>query len=102
MELHLGGKIHIASAFPLTTRAQLARAYTPGVAEVCRAIALDPSLMFSHTIKSDSVAVLSDGIAVLGMRDSGPPAAEPWTAPESRLVYEQSRIHDLPHSASAA
>jgi malate dehydrogenase (oxaloacetate-decarboxylating) len=96
MDLHLGGKIHIASAFPLTTRAQLARAYTPGVAEVCRAIALDPSLMFTHTIKSNSVAVVTDGTAVLGLGNIGPHAAEPVMAGKAMLFNEMAGVDAFP------
>jgi malate dehydrogenase (oxaloacetate-decarboxylating) len=96
MDLHLGGKIHIASAFPLTTRAQLARYYTPGVAEVCRAIVLDPSLMFTHTIKSNSVAVVTDGTAVLGLGNIGPHAAEPVMAGKAMLFNEMAGVDAFP------
>jgi malate dehydrogenase (oxaloacetate-decarboxylating) len=96
MDLHLGGKIHIASAFPLTTRAQLSRAYTPGVAEVCRAIMRDPSIAFTHTIKSNTVAVVTDGTAVLGLGNIGPLAAEPVMAGKAMLFGEMGGVDAFP------
>src|SRR5579872_5232153 len=96
MDLHLGGKIHVVGAFPLTTRADLSRAYTPGVAEVSRAIARDPSLAFTHTIKSNSVAVVSDGTAVLGLGDIGPLAAEPVMSGKAMLFNEMAGVDAFP------
>jgi len=96
MDLHLGGKIHVTSAFPLTSRAQLSRAYTPGVAEVCRAIVRDPSLAFTHTIKSNSVAVVTDGTAVLGLGNIGPLAAEPVMAGKAMLFSEMGGVDAFP------
>src|SRR5260370_32517565 len=57
LNMHRGGKIHVASAFPLMTRADLARAYTPGVADVCRARLRGGTLMVTHTVKCKTVAV---------------------------------------------
>ena len=96
MDLHLGGKIRVASAFPLQTRAQLASAYTPGVAEVCRAIVRDPSLAYSHTIKSNCVAVVTDGTAVLGLGDIGPMAAEPVMAGKAMLFQQIGGVDAFP------
>jgi malate dehydrogenase (oxaloacetate-decarboxylating) len=96
MDLHLGGKIHVASAFPLTTRAELSRAYTPGVAEVCRAIVRDPSIAYTHTIKSNSVAVVTDGTAVLGLGNIGPLAAEPVMAGKALLFSEMAGVDAFP------
>jgi malate dehydrogenase (oxaloacetate-decarboxylating) len=96
MDLHLGGKIHIASSFPLTTRAQLSRAYTPGVAEVCRAILRDRSVAFTHTIKSNTVAVITDGTAVLGLGNIGPLAAEPVMAGKAMLFGEMGGVDAFP------
>ncbi len=96
MDLHLGGKIHVASAFPLTSREQLSRAYTPGVADVCRAIVADPSLAFSHTIKSNSVAVVTDGTAVLGLGNIGPMAAEPVMSGKAMLFNEMAGVDAFP------
>src|SRR5262245_61791895 len=64
--LHIGGKIEIKSKIPLQTRADLSRAYTPGVARVSTAIHEDPSKVFNLTIKRNTVAVVTDGTAVLG------------------------------------
>ncbi|MDQ4063649.1 MAG: NAD-dependent malic enzyme, partial [Actinomycetota bacterium] len=75
--MHLGGKIEVRSKMPVRTRDDLSMAYTPGVARVCRAIAEDPELAFNLTIKRNTVAVVTDGTAVLGLGDIGPEAAMP-------------------------
>jgi malate dehydrogenase (oxaloacetate-decarboxylating) len=75
--LHLGGKIEIASKVPLKTRDDLSRAYTPGVARISQAIAKDPSDLRRLTIKRNTVAVITDGSAVLGLGNIGPGAALP-------------------------
>jgi malate dehydrogenase (oxaloacetate-decarboxylating) len=75
--LHLGGKIEIASKVPLKTRDDLSRAYTPGVARISQAIAKDPSELRRLTIKRNTVAVVTDGSAVLGLGNIGPGAALP-------------------------
>jgi malate dehydrogenase (oxaloacetate-decarboxylating) len=75
--LHLGGKIEIASKVPLKTRDDLSRAYTPGVARICQAIVDDPSDARRLTIKRNTVAVVTDGSAVLGLGNIGPSAALP-------------------------
>src|SRR6476646_11567028 len=75
--MHLGGKIEIVSKVPLKTRADLSMAYTPGVARICEAIAKDPEKRFTLTIKKNTVAVVSDGTAVLGLGDIRPTAAIP-------------------------
>ena len=75
--LHLGGKIEIASKVPLKTRDDLSRAYTPGVARISQAIAADPSDLRRLTIKRNTVAVVTDGSAVLGLGNIGPGAALP-------------------------
>src|SRR5439155_17283039 len=73
--LHLGGKIHMGANAPVKTRDDLSMAYTPGVARVCAAIASDPERVWNLTIKRNSVAVVTDGSAVLGLGDIGPAAA---------------------------
>src|SRR5512140_1919828 len=73
--LHLGGKISVQNKVPLTTRDALSMAYTPGVARVSTAIAEDRKNAWRLTIKGNSVAVVSDGTAVLGLGDIGPEAA---------------------------
>jgi len=75
--LHLGGKIEVVSKVPLKTRDDLSRAYTPGVARICQAIAADPSDARRLTIKRNTVAVVTDGSAVLGLGNIGPAAALP-------------------------
>jgi malate dehydrogenase (oxaloacetate-decarboxylating) len=75
--LHLGGKIEVTSKVPLKTRDDLSRAYTPGVARISQAIAKDPSDLRRLTIKRNTVAVVTDGSAVLGLGNIGPGAALP-------------------------
>ncbi len=75
--LHLGGKIEIRSKVPLRTRDDLSMAYTPGVARVCLAIAQQPEDARRLTIKRNTVAVVTDGSAVLGLGNLGPAAALP-------------------------
>ncbi|MEY4282702.1 MAG: hypothetical protein RL467_258 [Actinomycetota bacterium] len=75
--LHLGGKIEVSSKVPLKTRDDLSRAYTPGVARICQAIVDDPSDARRLTIKRNTVAVVTDGSAVLGLGNIGPAAALP-------------------------
>jgi malate dehydrogenase (oxaloacetate-decarboxylating) len=77
LELHKGGKLFTGLAAELKTRDDLSMAYTPGVARVCSAIAEDPSKAFEYTIKANTVAVVTDGSAVLGLGDIGPEAAMP-------------------------
>src|SRR3954465_2608091 len=77
LELHKGGKLFTGLAAELKTRDDLSMAYTPGVARVCSAIAEDSSKAFEYTIKQNTVAVVTDGSAVLGLGDIGPEAAMP-------------------------
>src|SRR5690349_23118903 len=74
---HEGGKLGVHATQPLRDRADLALLYTPGVADVSRAIALDPSLAARYTARANTVAVITDGTAVLGLGDIGPLAAMP-------------------------
>lgn len=74
---HNRGKLEIASKVPITTREELSIAYTPGVAEPCRKIHEDPGEAYAYTIKGRTVAVVTDGTAVLGLGDIGPEAAMP-------------------------
>ncbi|MCL6647462.1 MAG: NAD-dependent malic enzyme [Chloroflexi bacterium] len=75
--VHLGGKIEVVPKTPVKTRDDLSMVYTPGVARVCTAIAADPAKAWALTIKKNTVAVVSDGTAVLGLGDIGPLAAAP-------------------------
>lgn len=92
----LRGKIRIASRMRLDSRADLALAYTPGVAAPCEAIAADPALARSLTIKHDSVAVVTDGSAVLGLGNIGPLAALPVMEGKALLFREFAGINAWP------
>jgi len=94
--LHLGGKITVNSKIPLKTRDQLSMAYTPGVARVCRAIEEDKSKVFSLTIKSNTVAIVSDGSAVLGLGNIGPEAAMPVMEGKAMLFKEFGQVDAFP------
>lgn len=83
--IHLGGKIEMQSKVPLNTRDDLSMAYTPGVARVCQAIAEDPSKVYNLTSKRNTVAVVSDGSAVLGLGNIGPEAALPVMEGKAQL-----------------
>jgi len=75
--MHLGGKIEVNGRIAVKTRDDLSMAYTPGVARVCMAIHHDPEKAYTLTIKQNTVAVISDGSAVLGLGDIGPNGAQP-------------------------
>ena len=90
------GKIEIASTFPLETRDDLAVAYTPGVAEPCREIAKDKSLAYEYTIKGRSVAVVTDGSAVLGLGNIGPEAGLPVMEGKAILFKRFANIDAYP------
>jgi len=94
--MHLGGKIEIKSKVPLRTRDDLSMAYTPGVARVCLAIKEDPSRAFTLTIKHNSVAVVTDGTAVLGLGDIGPEAALPVMEGKAMLFRELAGVDAFP------
>jgi malate dehydrogenase (oxaloacetate-decarboxylating) len=94
--LHLGGKIHMASNAPVKTRDDLSMAYTPGVARVCEAIAADPERAWNLTIKKNTVAVVTDGTAVLGLGDIGPEAAMPVMEGKALLFKEFGGIDAWP------
>ena len=94
--MHLGGKIEVVSKMPLKTRSDLSMAYTPGVARVCQAIARDPEKRFTLTIKKNTVAVISDGTAVLGLGDIGPAAAMPVMEGKCQLFKEFAGVDAFP------
>jgi malate dehydrogenase (oxaloacetate-decarboxylating) len=94
--LHLGGKIHMDANAPVRTRDDLSMAYTPGVARVCRAIADDPEKVWNLTVKRNSVAVVTDGTAVLGLGDIGPEAAMPVMEGKALLFKEFGGIDAWP------
>jgi malate dehydrogenase (oxaloacetate-decarboxylating) len=94
--MHLGGKIEVVSKSPLKTRADLSMAYTPGVARVCEAIHQDPEKAFTLTIKKNTVAVVTDGTAVLGLGDIGPAAAMPVMEGKAMLFKEFAGVDAFP------
>jgi malate dehydrogenase (oxaloacetate-decarboxylating) len=94
--LHLGGKIRVVSKFPISTRNVLSMVYTPGVGRVSRAIAQDKSKVYTFTSKSNSVAVVSDGSAVLGLGNLGPEAALPVLEGKVMLFKELAGIDAWP------
>jgi malate dehydrogenase (oxaloacetate-decarboxylating) len=96
MDLHQGGKLAIATKVPVNTREDLAMVYTPGVARVCTAIAENPQLARTHTIKHNSVAVISDGSAVLGLGDIGPAAAMPVMEGKAMLLKDFAGVDAYP------
>jgi len=94
--LHVGGKIEMRNRSPLKTRDDLSMAYTPGVARVCMAIHEDPDKAFQYTIKRNTVAVVSDGTAVLGLGDIGPRAAMPVMEGKAMLFKEFAGVDAFP------
>jgi malate dehydrogenase (oxaloacetate-decarboxylating) len=94
--VHEGGKLWLRSTLPLVDRESLSLAYTPGVAEVCSAIAQDESLARTYTWRSRLVAVVSDGTAVLGLGNIGPAAALPVMEGKAALFSEFADINAIP------
>jgi malate dehydrogenase (oxaloacetate-decarboxylating) len=94
--LHRGGKIEVRPAVPVTDSADLAMAYTPGVARVCSAIADQPELAGDYTWVSNTVAVVSDGTAVLGLGDIGPAAAMPVMEGKALLFKRFAGVDAVP------
>ena len=96
LRLHVGGKIEVRNKSQLRTRDDLSMAYTPGVARVCLAIRDDRSKAFQYTIKRNTVAVVSDGSAVLGLGDIGPEAAMPVMEGKAMLFKEFGGVDAFP------
>ena len=94
--MHLGGKIEVTPKAPLKTRADLSMAYTPGVARVCEEIHRNPEKAFTLTIKRNTVAVVTDGTAVLGLGDIGPAAAMPVMEGKAMLFKEFAGVDAFP------
>jgi malate dehydrogenase (oxaloacetate-decarboxylating) len=94
--LHRGGKMEIRATVPLRDRADLSLAYTPGVAEVCTAIAEQPDLVMDYTWKANTVAVVTDGTAVLGLGDIGPLAALPVMEGKAVLFKQFGGVDAVP------
>ena len=94
--MHLGGKIEVNPTIPVKTRDDLSMAYTPGVARVSMAIHDDIERAWSLTIKGNTVAVISDGTAVLGLGDIGPEAAMPVMEGKALLFKEFAGVDAFP------
>jgi malate dehydrogenase (oxaloacetate-decarboxylating) len=94
--LHMGGKIEVQNKSPLKSRDDLSMAYTPGVARVCAAIRDDPDKAYQYTVKRNTVAVVSDGTAVLGLGDIGPRAAMPVMEGKAMLFKEFAGVDAFP------
>ena len=95
-DLHVGGKMQIALTTPLVGKDDLSKAYTPGVARVCSAIAEDPSLSQLYTWVPNTVAVVTDGTAVLGLGDIGPAAAMPVMEGKAVLFKQFGGVDGIP------
>jgi len=93
---HFGGKIEIQAKVPVKGREDLSIVYTPGVAQVCKAIAEDPAKAFTLTIKSNTVAIVSDGTAILGLGDLGPLAAMPVMEGKAMLFKQFGGVDAFP------
>jgi len=98
LQLHKewNGKLEITSKVPVKTREALSLAYTPGVAEPCKVIARDKSQVYTYTMKSNTVAVVSDGSAVLGLGNIGPEAAMPVMEGKAVLFKEFGNVNAVP------
>ncbi|MBU6453168.1 MAG: NAD-dependent malic enzyme [Cyanobacteria bacterium REEB67] len=94
--MHLGGKIRVTNKVPLKTRDDLSMAYTPGVARVCMAIHNEPENVYKLTIKRNTVAVVTDGTAVLGLGNIGPEAALPVMEGKAMLFKEFGKVDAFP------
>src|SRR3954463_10414784 len=94
--LHVGGKMQITSTVPLDGRDDLSMAYTPGVARVCQAIAAEPALVDDYTWVSNTVAIVTDGTAVLGLGDIGPAAAMPVMEGKAVLFKQFGGVDAVP------
>jgi malate dehydrogenase (oxaloacetate-decarboxylating) len=93
---HLGGKISIQPNFPIKNRDDLSRVYTPGVARICMSIHENPRKAYSLTIKRNTVAVVTDGTAVLGLGDIGPHAAAPVMEGKAMLFKQLANVDAFP------
>lgn len=96
LDLHAGGKLIVQSRYPIKGEADLGRVYTPGVGEVARRIAADPSLAEHYTTKANTVAIVSDGTSVLGLGAIGPLAAMPVLEGKAALLSQLVGVFGIP------
>jgi malate dehydrogenase (oxaloacetate-decarboxylating) len=94
--MHLGGKIEVTPKIAIKNRKDLSRVYTPGVARVCMAIFEDPNNAYSLTIKRNTIAVVTDGSAVLGLGNIGPKAAMPVMEGKAMLFKQMGGVNAFP------
>jgi malate dehydrogenase (oxaloacetate-decarboxylating) len=96
LSAHVGGKIRVVSQLPIDSLADLGRVYTPGVGEVCRRIHEDPAMANHYTIIPNTVAIVSDGSAVLGLGNLGPVAAMPVLEGKAALLASLVGVNGIP------
>ena len=94
--IHQGGKIEVKNKIPLNTREELSMVYTPGVARICMAIHEDREKAYDLTIKKNTIAIVTDGTAVLGLGDIGPQAALPVMEGKAMLFKEFGDVNAFP------
>ncbi len=94
--IHQGGKIEVKNKISLNNRDDLSMAYTPGVARICMAIHEDPGRVYDLTIKKNTIAIVTDGTAVLGLGDIGPEAAMPVMEGKAMLFKEFGQVDAFP------
>ncbi len=94
--LHQGGKLEVKNKIPLRSRDELSMVYTPGVARICTAIYEDPEKVYDFTIKKNTIAIITDGSAVLGLGDIGPQAAMPVMEGKAILFKEFGQVDAFP------
>lgn len=96
LSAHMGGKLAVVSKVPISTVSDLGRVYTPGVGEVCRRIYEDPEAAHRYTMISNTVAIISDGSAVLGLGNLGPVAAMPVLEGKAALLAQLVGVNGIP------
>ena len=101
LDLHVGGKLVIRARHPIATEADLRRVYTPGVGEVARRIAAEPELADHYTMRASTVAIVSDGTAILGLGNLGPLAALPILEGKAAILAELVDVNCVPLAAAA-